>query len=652
MVSNLKIICTALFLIFSFSGKAQTLKSNYNALSLFKPDNKHNYATVYRSASGMPGPQYWQNKADYKISASLNETEKSLTGDVTIKYKNNSPDELGFLWLYLDQNQFALNSRGTATTSVRGGRYGNTDFDGGMRLKSIEIEQKGKLIKADYMVTDTRLQIKLPQVLKAKGDEVSIKISYSFKLPEDGSDRMGYMATKNGTIYEMAQWYPRMCVYDDIHGWDTLPYLGAGEFYLEYGDFEYQVTVPASHIVVGSGELQNPDEVLTSQQISRLKQASTSDKPVIIRSAEEVNQSSATAKTGMKTWKFKMDNSRDVAWASSKSFIWDAAKINLKSGKKCLSMSVYPEEAAGTDAWGRSTEYTKNSIEFYSGYLFEYPYPTAVNVAGNVGGMEYPGVSFCSARSKKGDLWNVTDHEFGHNWFPMIVGSNERRYAWMDEGFNTFINTLSTQSFNKSEYDGGKQDLHKIAKFMFRDGVEPMMTAPDVLSDISLGYQGYFKPGMALTILREQVLGKERFDFAFKEYVKRWAYKHPTPQDFFNTIENASGEDLYWFWKAWFYENYKLDQSVKDVRYVKNDPANGSLITIMNNEQMAMPVTVQIKEVNGKTNSIKLPIEVWQKGGLWIFKYPSTSKVESVIIDPEHQLPDVNSDNNEFKPAS
>ncbi len=649
---KLKLFSIVCLMLASGFARSQSIKSNYNPLTLFKPNDKPLTATVYRSASGMPGPQYWQNKADYKINVSLNEAQKSLSGDVTIKYQNNSPDQMDFLWLSLDQNQFSVTSRGTSTTSVRGGRSDNPEFDGGIVLTAVEIEQKGKSVKADYIVTDTRMQIKLPQALKNKGDVVSIKINYSFKIPQDGSNRMGYTNTKTGTIFQMAQWYPRMCVYDDVRGWDTLPYLGSGEFYLEYGDFEYQVTAPSSHIVVGSGALQNPDEVLTTQQINRLKQASNSDKSIIIRGAEEAQQASATAKTGTKTWKYKMDNSRDVAWASSKSFIWDAAKINLKSGKKCLAMSVYPEEAAGEDGWGRSTEYTKNSIEYYSDYLLEFPYPTAVNVAGNVGGMEYPGVSFCSLRSRKGDLWNVTDHEFGHNWFPMIVGSNERRYAWMDEGFNTFINFLSTKNFNNSEYDSGKQDLHKVAKFMFRDGVEPIMTAPDVLSDISLGYQAYFKPGMALTVLREQVLGKERFDFAFKDYVKRWAYKHPTPQDFFNTMENASGEDLYWFWKAWFYENYKLDQAVKDVRYIKNDSANGSLITIMNYEQMAMPATVQVKETNGKTNIVKLPVEIWHKSGLWIFRYPSTSKIESVIIDPEHQLPDVNTDNNEFKPAS
>ena len=334
-----------------------------------------------------------------------------------------------------------------------------------------------------------------------------------------------------------------------------------------------------------------------------------------------------------------------MAWAASKAFLWDASRIDLPSGKKALAQSVYPNESKGMKAWSRSTEYVKNCIELYSKEWYEFTYPVATNVGGIVGGMEYPGIVFCSSRSTQGGLWDVTNHEFGHNWFPMIVGSNERKYAWMDEGFNTFINQVDTKVFNNGEYYE-KPDIEKQAPGMFASDVDAIMNVPDVIQPQFLGYAAYEKPAVGLMILREQILGEQRFDYAFQTYIKRWAFKHPTPWDFFHTMDNAAGEDLSWFWNEWFLTTWSDDQAVKSIEYIDKDPSKGALITLTNKGQMALPVTIEVKEENGKTTRVNLPAEIWQRGGEWTFAYKSTSKVVYAMIDPDHVLPDVNAENN------
>jgi aminopeptidase N len=401
--------------------------------------------------------------------------------------------------------------------------------------------------------------------------------------------------------------------------------------------------------VLCSGELVNSKEVYSIEQQTRWNQALKSDQTVIIRSAEEVKNTSNIVSQSSKTWHFKIKNARDVSWASSTAFILDAARINLPSGKKSMAISAYPIESNGNAAWSRSTEYTKTSIEHYSQKWFEYPYPAAVNVAGIVGGMEYPGIVFCEYKAKNADLWGVTDHEFGHIWFPMIVGSNERLFAWMDEGFNTFINTLSSVDFNKGEYKGKVPDLHIESEKYTNPNLETVMSSPDNMKEINIGTLGYSKPGLGLVILREQVLGPERFDFAFRTYVERWAYKHPAPDDFFRTIENAAGEDLSWFWRGWFVHNWRLDQGINSIKYVNDNPKYGALITIENFEKMAMPIIMDIKTKNGKVSRIKLPVEIWQKNKDWTFKYNSTEEIESVVLDPDHVFPDCNERNNTWK---
>jgi hypothetical protein len=536
---------------------------------------------------------------------------------------------------------------------VNGSRNGarGEKFDGGHKIKSVKIFSVigGKSVEkeAKFEINDTRMKIILPQELNANGASLKVKIEFSYISPKYGSDRTGVLDTKNGKIFTIAQWYPRMCVYDDVRGWNTLPYQGAGEFYLEYGDFDVTITAPSNHVVVCSGELVNPKEVYSLEQQKLWLAAQFSDKTVVIRSAKDVaNAVSKPLAKPTLNWHFKMKNSRDVSFASSAAFIIDAARINLPSGKKSLAISAYPVESDGTDAWGRSTEYTKTSIENYSKRWFEYPYPAATNVAGNEGGMEYPGIVFCGWESKGDQLWGVTDHEFGHIWFPMIVGSNERLFAWMDEGFNTFINSLSSLDFNNGEYKSPVTDMHQMAEAFTRPSIEPIMTAPDGFKEANMGILGYYKPSSGLVMLREQILGKERFDTAFKTYVARWAFKHPTPDDFFRTIENVAGEDLNWFWRGWFINNWRFDQAITKVKYVKNNPKLGAVISIENLEKMALPVVLDIKFKSGTVTRVKLPVEIWQKNTDWSFKNDSTEEIESITLDPDHVFPDVNSLNN------
>ncbi len=632
-----------------FAQEDVSIQSKYDPHTLFSPIFYPTGGTISRAATGEPNIGYWQNKADYQINVSLNDITNQISGNVTITYKNNSPHPLSFLWLQLDQNLFNKDSRGQARMPLNNrSRYGDSksNFSGGYTISSVKLINENT--DANYIITDTRMQIRLPKAMKPGGDVIKIKIAFSFTLPEYGADRCGILKTKNGNIFTVAQWYPRMCVFDDVEGWNTLPYLGPSEFYLEYGDLDMNITAPADHIVVCSGELLNESEVLTTTQISRLAQAKKSDKTVLIRTEAEVTDPSSQPKAATLTWHYKITNARDAAWASSKSFIWDAAKINLPGGKTALAMSVYPAESNGQKGWGRATEYTKGSIENYSKRWFEYPYPCATNVASNVGGMEYPGIVFCGAKATTDGLFGVTDHEFGHTWFPMIVGSNERKYGWMDEGFNTFINTLAHVDFNNGEYKNAKRNMEFMAPYMFGDKTEPIFTTPDAMKEANIGNSLYSKPGYGLEILRNEILGPDRFDYAFREYIKRWAFKHPTPWDFFRTMDNAAGENLSWFWKAWFVENYKLDQAILSVKYEKDDAANGAIVTLANLEQMAMPVNISYETKSGIRGTLKLPVEVWNNTNIWKVKLPTTEALKKVEIDAEKVFPDINFANNSW----
>lgn len=636
---------------FGFSSMAQQATGNYDPHAAFNPLFYTQNGNEFRSAIGYPGPKYWQNRADYQITANLDETKNLVTGTVTITYKNNSPDKLPYLWLQLDQNLFAENSRGNSLIAA-GSRYGarGEKVEGGYKIDGLSVSQKLKPVKFSSITEDTRMQIRLDQPLAANGEQITIKMNFSFIIPINGSDRMGHLTTKNGEIFAIAQWFPRMAVYDDVIGWNTLPYWGAGEFYCEYGDVDFAVTAPANHIVMGSGELINPQEVFSPTELSRWNAAKLSDKTVTVRSEEDVTNPKSRPASGKLTWKFKIKNTRDVAWASSKAFVLDAARINLPSGKKSLAVSAHPIESNGKDGYGRGAEYVKASIEYYSKKWFEYPYPMAINVASNVGGMEYPGIVFCGWKAKNGSAWGVIDHEFGHTWFPMIVGSNERKYGWMDEGFNTFINGLSAAEFNNGEYKRKPDNMQAVGKSLANDKLEYVMLTPDAMKEANIGINLYYKPGYGLNILRNQILGADRFDYAFKKYIENWAFKHPTPFDFFRSMENGAGEDLSWFWRGWFLENWKTDQAIADVKEVTKDGAiTGYNIQIANLEKMPMPIILEVKTKSGKTDIIKLPVDIWMRNTSWTVNYPTTEEVVSVTLDPEQVLPDFNPDNNSWK---
>lgn len=640
---------------FLYSQNLVNESSLYNPIDFYLSSFNPTAGNVFRSSNGTPGPMYWQNSSDYVIHVTLSEKDTTVFGDVTITYTNNSPDKLDYLWLQLDQNIFKPDSRSVAATRYPGDYFGVLgNPNGGYQIKDVTINQGENFYSVQPIITDTRMQIHLNTAMQPKGDQISIKINFSFVIPIDGAARFGQQDTKNGVIYQVAQWYPRMCVYDDVEGWNTLPYLGLGEFYCDYGNYDYFITAPAEMIVYGSGDLQNPKDVLTAEQIKRLTIASKSDKTITIISADEVGKSDIRpTSNGNLTWHFKMNHTRDVAFAASKGLIWDAAKINLPSGRKALAMSCYPVESAGDTAWARSTEYLKASIEIYSEHLFEYPWNNAVSSAGITEGMEYPGMIFNNYRETKASLWFLISHEIGHNWYPMIVGSNERRYMWLDEGLNTYVNYIANDIFNNGEYQTDSSYFEKDF-FASKDYTQfmqyknPLMTVSDAM-DEEQHYQFYGKTAYGLNLLRTVIVGKERFDYAFRKYTEAWAFKHPTPYDFFKCINNATGEDLNWFWKEWFYTTWKLDQAVSSVSYVDNEAAKGALITIENKGKMIMPVIIKIIQTNGQTDTIRLPVEIWARGSKWTFEYASTSKIDKVIIDPENQFPDLERKNNEWE---
>lgn len=644
--------------------------TNYNYHDTWKPFFYTKNGNEMRAADGQPGPKYWQNRADYQLTATLHEDANEVVGTEVLTYTNNSPQKLGFIWMQLDQNLFQLDSRGNKQVPLnakglpQSRNWGQGQaFDAGFKIKSVKVLSTAKGSKtttevdAKFMVNDTRMQVFLPSQLAADGGQLKLKIEFSFISPDYGSDRMGIILqgtekgqSKNGKIFQVAQWYPRMCVYDDLQGWNTLPYTGESEFYLEYGDYDINITAPAKDIVMCSGELLNAKDVYTPEQLKRWAEAEKSDKTVMIRTAEEVtNPTSRPAGKKELTWHYQIKNARDASWGASASFIVDAAKMNLPSGKKTLAISAYPIEssAAGGGQWSRSTEFIKASIEYNSKKWFEFPYPNATSVAGKAGGMEYPGIVFCSL----GGGWGVTDHEFGHTWFPMIVGSNERLYGWMDEGFNTFINTLSTKNSLNGEFYRPTTPERQVATWaaFTRPTLEPILSNPDNLKEINNGTLLYSKPSAGLVLLREQILGPERFDFAFKTYINRWAFKHPSPDDFFRTMENAAGESLQWFWRGWFENTWRLDVAVRGVKYTDDDPSKGAIITLDNLEKMAMPVVVDIKTVSGKTTRVNFTAEVWERNVSWSFRFPSTEAIESVTYNPDSTLPDYNPSNNVWK---
>jgi hypothetical protein len=625
----------------------------FDPLQTFAPFTYPDPVNAYRSADGRPGPLFWQNRADYAIEATLDPASRLLTGRETITYTNHSPGALDVLWLQLDQNRYKPDARGAFTSQFP------TEFTSGYRIASVEVEDaKGHRQSAKWLVSDTRMQVRLPEAVKASGGQVRVHIAWSFTVPGEFGGRMDVNASKNGDIFEMAQWYPRLCVYDDLRGWDTAPYLNS-EFYLEYGDFDYKITVPSDMIVAGSGELVNPKDVLTATQIKRLDEARHSDTTVMIRTAAEVTDPASRPKQGgTLTWHFRMHNTRDVAFGASKAFVWDAARINLPQGKTALAMSVYPVESAGNDAWGRATEYLKASTEYFSKEWFPYPWPVAINEAGTAGGMEYPGITFDSKRAKTRNLHGVIAHEIGHSWFPMIVGSNERRHAWMDEGFNTFIDIAEVDAFNHGEYapkrDGeyapkGGNPADEIAAVLADPDAPALLNGADETSEKYRHPISYFKGAFGLVLLREQILGPERFDDAFRKYIATWAYRHPSPSDFFRFMESEAGEDLGWFWRGWYQHNWPFDMAVRKLEPVDGDWSHGAAVTVANLDPLVLPNTLRLTYDDGSTKDVRVPVETWQQHREYVVQVAGTRKVVSAQLDPSHALPEADRSNDVLK---
>ena len=656
LARKLHTVCALSIFASASMAQAQSAAAAYDPRLTFAPLSFADPVNAYRSSNGAPGPAYWQNAASYEIHAQLDTMAKELRGSEIVTYTNNSPDALPSLWIHLEQNIYRKDSRAHILSGgVRRGRGGVTSpatedtATDGFVLDSVEIESGKRTAKAEYLVNDTRLQIRLADPLKAHGGELKVHIQYHYKIPGVWGGRTSWGQSKQGEIYDMAQWYPRMCVYDDLRGWDTLPYIGS-EFYLEYGNFDYFLTVPSSFLVAGSGELVNAKEVLTKAELARLEQARESDKTVYIRKPEEVTDAASRPKRdGTLTWHFHMDHTRDVSWSASPVFVWDAARINLPDGEEALAESFYPPESVGPDAWDKSTEYVKDTVEHFSKQWYPYPWPAAINVAGFSTGMEYPGIVFDGIPDHGDFLFWVTAHEIGHDWFPMIVGSNERRNAFMDEGFNTFIDIDESATYaggkygpkRDSEYSAGGEPPETILKVLDNPDA-PTLLAPADSYGFAIGHPvSYFKGAYGMVLLREQILGPERFDWAFRKYIRDWAYKHPSPSDFFREIQSEGGEDLSWFWRGWYLNNWKYDVAV--------DKIDGSTITLSNRGQLVLPTTVEVTFQDGTKLRVKLPVETWLRTGVYTWVLESKTPIASVTVDPEHQLPDDDRGNNEKK---
>ncbi|UXX80941.1 M1 family metallopeptidase [Reichenbachiella carrageenanivorans] len=545
-------------------------------------------ANSYRNASGAPGVDYWQQRADYTIAAELNDDNQSLTGRETVTYYNNSPDNLTYLWVQLDQN---MRSKTSDTPLVEGSEMKEAmtgkqvlnisrdyDFDGGFKISEVS-DAAGKPLK--HMINKTMMRIDLPKSL-ANGEQFVFNIAWSYNVQDrmELGGRSGYeFFPKDGNyLYTIAQWFPRMAVYDDVEGWQNKQFLGRGEFALEFGDYKVRLTVPSDFVVASTGELQNADQVLTKTQKARLAEAKkTFDKPVMIVTEAEARKAEATKAKGTKTWEYHADDVRDFAFAASRKFIWDAQAVQLET-KTPMAMSYYPKE--GNPLWeDESTKAVANTLRTYSKHTIEYPYPVAISVHTASIGMEYPMICFNYGRpnedgtftdAKKWGMIGVIIHEVGHNFFPMIINSDERQWTWMDEGLNTF-----TQSLTEKEYYLEKPLKRGEAKLIVdymkgdKEGMRPIMTNSEQI--LQFGNNAYGKPAAALSVLRETVMGPELFDYAFKTYAERWAFKHPSPADFFRTMEDASAVDLDWFWKGWFYTTDHVDISLSKVKWYRMD---------------------------------------------------------------------------------
>ncbi len=684
----------------------------------------------YRTASGAPGEAYWQQKADYKIKVILNEDKQTITGSETITYFNNSQDNLTYLWVQLDQNMRAKTSQTPkmAASSLRSDSISGKvlqqyvlydyDYDGGFKLTAVKDANGNDL---SYVINNTMMRINLSEALKP-GQNISFSIDWWYNLNDrmsmGGRSGYEYFPKDDNYLFTIAQWFPRMAVYSDVEGWQNKQFIGRGEFALVFGDYDVEITVPSDHIVASTGALQNPNKVLTDTEQERFEKAKNSEKIIIIVTQDEAILKEKAKSTKNSTWHFKAENVRDFAFASSRKFIWDAQMVNV-NGKKPLAMSYYPKE--GNPLWEKeSTKAVAHTLRTYSRMTIDYPYPVAISVHAASIGMEYPMICFNFGRPaedgtysdrKKWGMIGVIIHEVGHNFFPMIINSDERQWTWMDEGLNTFVQTV-TQKENYLDMPKRRGEPSTIISYMKGDPdyIRPIMTNSEQI--IQFGNNAYGKPATALTILRETIMGEEEFDHAFKEYATRWAFKHPEPADFFRTMEDASGVDLDWYWKGWFYTIDNVEIELSNVRWFKvntdskgvegqnqsgkikngntdeegnnNDFSNGPEnlvitdtpdryygefmntvddeaireknankhfyeLTLKNNGGLVMPIIIEWTYTDGTKEIEMIPAEIWRSNESKVTKvFAKDKQVDSIVIDPELRTADVNTDNNVF----
>jgi hypothetical protein len=713
----------SIFVVTTSFGQSQQWQGKFEQLDQALPTPNE-----YRTGSGAPGPRYWQQTADYAINLELDDDNQSITGRETITYYNNSPDNLRYLWLQLDQNILAEENelRKTDTDAVVDSAAAKTfatevsDFEAGFNIQAVK-DASGKPLR--YFINNTMMRISLAEPLKS-GEKFSFDIDWSFNILDRNIFRqrsgMEYFPEDKNYLYTIAQFFPRMCVYDDYEGWQNKQFLGTGEFALPFGDYTVSITVPADHIVAASGVLQNPKEVLSKTELDRFEKARTSfNKPVIIVTEKEAIQKEKSRSKEKKTWVFQADNVRDFAFASSRKFIWDAQAVKV-GNKTPLAMSFYPKE--GNPLWEKeSTKAVKNTLEVYSRMTIDYPYPVAISVHTASIGMEYPMICFNYGRPNKDGSYSsllkqgmigVIVHEVGHNFFPMIINSDERQTPWMDEGINSFVQ-LITELERYPEINWSRGKPSSIVNYMKGDDAiqRPLMTNSEQI--IQLGAEQYAKAATALYILRETVMGKELFDMAFKEYSERWAFKHPKPADFFRTMEDASAVDLDWFWRGWFYTTDASDQMLEEVKWFKLGTAKSKMenkgvqaqkgdlsrnpsdekktdfsdgpqplhvtktdpryygeflsrpddeaimaklknkniyeITISNKGGLVMPVIIEWTFKDGTTELEKIPAEIWRLNEKRIKKvFVKDKEVTNVMIDPNMETADINIQDNIF----
>ena len=650
--------------------------------SIFREMEEWPNPNDYRTASGAPGKGYWQQQVDYQIEAALDTVDHSITGWERISYHNNSPDRLRYLWIQLDQNvRSQEHSRSGQTQgalpdsiSPQFRRFVGLDpFEGGYTLNRVQLLADGEPIETEWRVNNTLLKVLLPVPLESGGMQ-QLEIEWSYPIPDRA--RGAKEQVTDGWLYEMAQWFPRLSVYDDVNGWQTDQFMGRGEFYLNFGTYDVKVTVPWDHIVDATGELQNSEEVLTATQRQRLEQAYQSEEPVfIVRPDEVLDPATRPTNDGMLTWHFIAHDVRDFAWVSSKTYVWDAAGFRYDPSSEPIKVhSLYPRDAM--PLWDKvSTRATIQTLKTYGRLAFEYPYPKAVNVHGPVFGMEYPMIAFCGARPQPDGSYSdgleraligVTIHEVGHNWFPMIVASDERKWTWMDEGLNTFLQyygeieyaqtycgTYWTQTEDCS-YPSRRGPSGNIVDYMRDTDQVPIMTHSDLIHK-DFGNNGYAKPATGLVMLREHVSGEQAFDEAFGDYSKTWMFKHPQPADFFRSMEEGLGENMAWFWRGWFFTTHANDQEIVSVEAQSAEELIGSTdkgqyyyrIQVDNKGGLVMPLELEVTFEDGTTERIDLPVEVWRYNELTFKKgFFSDKVVTRVIVDPDEAYADIDRSNN------